>query len=215
LVEPRTVDLDAEGLLPRTDFIQTLQTFPAAMLLVMSGLDRWGSTGDLFGLAEVVVAAVAAALCIRQIKLRRRIGKGIRWIDLLAGLMLTAEAVDLIMAGKRPGFLELPFGVITTVFAITRAKKPQARFLKVTNEGVEVRIIGLRRFTLAWSEIDEIRIEPRVIRFMRHRGGQRRIPKRWASNWEPLLAVVREASAQAGVPLRDPSALRIQPASLA
>jgi hypothetical protein len=167
---------------------QKLQHAIGGVPLLIAGVHRLqapGGGGDLLAIAEIVVAAVLLILLARD--LRSEVAATMRnptpdaphahshahagpdWFDVVAGALLVLEAVHSSHPGGKP-FYERPvffLGVVTALIGLLHGKLAslswKRREIHLDEFGVRARLSRFRGFTLAWSDIREIRLTDTAI----------------------------------------------------
>jgi hypothetical protein len=166
---------------------QKLQHAVGGVPLLVAGVHRFqapGGKGDLLAIAEIVVAAVLLLLLARDLrsavpKLRTHTPEaphahthahaGPDWFDVVAGALLILESIDSAHAGGKP-FYERPaflLGVATAAIGLLHAKLAslswKRREIQLDESGVRARTSRFRHFSVAWTDVRDIRITDSTI----------------------------------------------------
>ena len=156
--------------------------------LLIAGVHRLqvpGGGGDLLAIAEIVVAAVLLLLLARDLRseavsmmstrasdaphTHSHVHAGPDWFDVVAGALLIVEAVHSSHPGGKP-FYERPaflLGVITGAVGLLHGKLARLswkrREIHLDEIGVRARTSRFRGFSVAWSDVRDIRITDKAI----------------------------------------------------
>jgi hypothetical protein len=164
---------------------QKLQHAVGGVPLLMAGVHRLqlpGGREDVLALAEIVVAGVLLVLLARDLRsevaAKRRpdvplsahghthtlAHGGPDWFDVVAGALLIIEAAHSVHPGGKPIYEHATFalGVATATIGLLHGKIAQLswkrREIRLDENGVHARVSRLRRFTVAWTDVRDIRV---------------------------------------------------------
>ena len=161
---------------------QKLQHAVGGVPLLLAGLRRLqtpGSGGDLLAIAEIVVAAVLLVLLARDIRTEvvtsRRaaaseprahaaVHGGPDPFDIVAGALLIIESILSVHPGGKPFYARPLFttGVATILIGVLHGRIARIswkrREIRLDASGVHARLSRFRRFTVAWTDVRDIRV---------------------------------------------------------
>jgi hypothetical protein len=157
---------------------QKLQHAVGGVPLLFAGVHRLqapGGAGDLLAIAEIAVAAVLLLLLARDLRSEIVASPAARahgspdWFDIVAGALLILESVHSAHSGGKP-FYERPafaLGVATAMIGLLHGKLAQLswkrREMHIDENGVRVRTSRIRGFSVAWTDVRDIRITENAI----------------------------------------------------
>jgi hypothetical protein len=157
---------------------QKLQHAVGGVPLLLAGVHRLqapGGGGDLLAIAEIAVAAVLLVLLARDLRSEAvatpaaHAHEGPDWFDIVAGALLILESVHSAHPGGKP-FYERPMfalGVATALIGLLHGKLAQLswkrREIHIDENGVRARTSRLRGFSVAWTDVRDIRISGNAI----------------------------------------------------
>jgi hypothetical protein len=163
---------------------QKLQHAVGGVPLLLAGMDRLqqpGGARDVLAFAEIVVAGVLLVLLARDLrsevaaKLRSHArvsshahapshAHGPNWFDVVAGVLLIVEAAHSVHPGGKPIYAHPNFalGVVTAAIGLLHGRLAKLswkrREIRLDEHGVHARTSRLRRFTVAWADVRDIRV---------------------------------------------------------
>ena len=186
--------------------------------LLMAGVHRIsapGGQGDLFAIAEIILAAVLLVMFARDLRAEamRRVSKSVRrepthhahvgpeWIAVLAGVRLILEAVHPAHPGGKPLYERANFylGAVTLLtglaygFLATLAWKN--RFVRIDDAGVYIRLSRFRKFDVAWPDLIDVEFHDDAV-VIHSTSGRRLIPLGRYGNATEIRDTIRESLAQ-------------------
>jgi hypothetical protein len=166
---------------------QKLQHAVGGVPLLIAGVHRLrspGGQGDLLAIAEIVVAAVLLLLLARDLRsgvaklrapapatphLHTHAHSGADWFDVVAGALLILEAIHSAHPGGKP-FYERPaflLGVVTGIIGLLHGKLValswKRREIHLDDYGVRARTSLFRGFSVAWTDVRDLRITDSAI----------------------------------------------------
>lgn len=185
--------------------VQAAQHGLAGLLLVGTGLEalRQGDGSFLLPIFEVLSGGVLFAAVVRELR-ARHVESGISWVDLLAGVMFSAEALHRMQEGSH-GLHIAYFGaaLLSALRGLLNSRISRRRRLELTSEGFSLRA-GLRRNVgLNWKDIRSSEEEGDVLRLALTGGRVQRVDFSDALNGaelrEALLAALARATEDQGM----------------
>jgi len=157
---------------------QKLQHAVGGVPLLFAGVHRLqapGGAGDLLAVAEIAVAAVLLLLLARDLRSEivasppAHAHGGPDWFDIVAGALLILESVHSAHPGGKP-FYERPLfalGVATAMIGLLHGTLAQLswkrREIHIDENGVRARTSRIRGFSVAWTDVRDIRITGKAI----------------------------------------------------
>jgi hypothetical protein len=167
---------------------QKMQHAVGGVPLLMAGVARLqapGGGGDLLAIAEIVVAAVLLVLLARDLRseavttFRARehgaprthghVHEGPDWFDIVAGALLIIEAGHAVHPGGKPIYAHPNFllGIATATIGLLHANIARLswkrREIRLDDDGIRARLSRFRSFSIPWSDVRGIRIDPTSI----------------------------------------------------
>ena len=129
----------------------------AGLLLLATGIGGLGEEGrHILPWAEILVgAAVLTAIALELRKPEGAAHKGVRWVEILAGIMLFVEGLH----ARRPGGIFQPAlfygiaGLVSIAIGTNAIRVSRMRTLVLDDAGFSIRTTPFRRLELAWKEI--------------------------------------------------------------
>jgi hypothetical protein len=184
------VPLDSDEL-SRAERAPSVSTIVAGAFLIVSALPRLGQTTSRLPIILVVFGTAAMAAGIFEVLRRKKLGRRVRWIDLLAAVLLALEGVELVANGKRPGYLYFVAAIMTALVGLFGHRLGARRLLRITDDDLSVRLNRFRGFTVRWDEIQSATIGPEMI-VIRTRDRVRRLTRSSVGNWSAVSSVLHE-----------------------
>lgn len=203
-------------------WVQKAQHVIGGAPLLLAGLRRItapGSHGDLFAIAEILVAAVLLVMFARDLRVEvvRRVPKselhepphdahaGPEWIAVLAGVLLILEAAHAGHPGSKPLYerANLYLGAVTLLtglahgFLSTLAWKNH--FIRIDDAGIHVRLSRFRKFEVAWADIIDAEFHNDAV-IVHSSDGRRLIPLGRYGNATEIRETLREWFARRALP---------------
>jgi hypothetical protein len=189
--------------------VQKLQHAIAGFPLLMVGFRRLTAGEEPpLALLEVAIAAMVLGTFARQVYTagkKHAPHSKVDWFDLAAAAMMMFEAFH--GHHHKPPYLTPQFctAVVTAGMALfhekIHARRTRRRYVKVDDNGLEVRAGLFRRFSLGWSDVDRIHIGPDKAVFLRNNGKQHIIGFRMLRNDDEVRKHISEHARAAGVNL--------------
>lgn len=166
-------------------WLQKLQHAVGGVPLLLAGVHHWqspGGSGDVLAMAEIIMAAILLVLLARDLRSAAKatsertasaaahesttehVHTGPEWVDVVAGTLLIIDAAHRVHPGGKPLYAHATFvtGVVTSVIGLLHGRisrlASKRRQIQFDDAGVRVRLSRFRRFTVAWTDVREIRI---------------------------------------------------------
>jgi hypothetical protein len=161
--------------------ISMLQHGAAALLLFIGGFGKLrAGESEEFVIASLELLAGAAVLVSMFFELgksKKQEHSSIKWLDIFAAVMLVVEGISKLHAGPK----HIPIAIanflaatVTFLVGIFHHRITHATRITLDEEGVKARTSPVRKFQLAWSEIQSITVDDAAIRFLT-KNGERRV----------------------------------------
>jgi len=164
---------------------------------------------DVFVMLNAVAGALLAIVVIRGIvELRRNrdaASSGVNVVGVFGGLATVAEGIrKLHSADFTPGHnhfalgaLTVLVGVATTLVAFMMERLEHRRALSITDGGISMRLNKLRRFSVQWADVVEMRLSGKEAQLMSPTGKARIVPlSRLVNRDEVSEALIQAAEAR-------------------
>jgi hypothetical protein len=187
--------------------VQKLQHALAGFPLMFVGIRHLSEEGELpVAILEIVIAGLVLGTFARQVQAARKIHAAhaaVDYFDLAAAAMMMFEAFH--GQHHKPPYLTPQFftAVTTTAFALfhgkLHARRAKRRYVKLDENGVEVRAGLFRRFSLGWADLDRVHIAQDKAVFHRSDGKHHTIGFRLLGNHEEVRKQLAEHARAAGV----------------
>jgi hypothetical protein len=184
------IPLDSDQL-SRTDRAPSASTILAGATLIVTALPRLGRTSSPVPVLMVIFGAAALGAGIFEVRRGRRLGRRVRWIDLLAAMLLALEGADLVANGRRPGYLYFVAALMTATVGLFGHRLRVRRLLRMTDDDLSVRLNRFRGFTVRWDDVQSASMGPDMI-VIRTRDRVRRLRRSNIGNWCAVSSVLHE-----------------------
>jgi len=203
-------------------WVQKAQHVIGGAPLLLAGISRIsapGAHGDLFAIAEIIVAAVLLVMFARDLRAEAltRVSKpelhepphrahaGPEWIAVLAGVLLILEAVHSGHPGGKPLYERANFylGAVTLLSGLAHGFLSMLawkhRFIRIDDAGVHVRFSRFRKFDVAWPDLIDMEFHDDAV-LIHSKSGRRLIPLGRYGNATEIRDTLREAFARRALP---------------
>jgi hypothetical protein len=183
--------------------VQTVQHVLAAIVLIVD------ATGHLHHIAvlPVLEVLVASALIFAAVRERVRHLRGAHeerfaWLEIAGAVMVGFEAYQRTRGHHHTSFIILSFvqPAMLFAFAIFDAELQQLRYVRASDDFVEVRTRPLFRGRMRWSDMKSFRVKKTTLHVTRHNGSVKKLKVRDVKDREAALAWLRDQFARRGVP---------------
>jgi len=187
--------------------VQKLQHALAGFPLLLLGIRHFSEEGELpLAILEIVVAALVLGTFARQAYAagqKHAHHTRVEWFDLAAAAMMMFEAFY--GPHHKPPYATPQFWTAVALTAVAlfhgrlHARREKRRYVKLDENGVEVRTSRFRRFSVGWAELERIHIgEDRAV-FHRSDGKQHTIGFRMLGNHDEVRKQLSDHARAAGV----------------
>ena len=208
-----TIDLPVEDrVYEMAELYQLLQSGIGLVVLVPAALRRVRAGAPLpvaLGVVEIVAIVLALGAAVTQ--LRSRSDDAPRRLDLLnmfMGAVLLLEWGFATAGGHKWFSPTLLAGVISLALTVLQprvdARRRRRRRLVIDDDGLSIATTRLRSFRIAWSEVADLTVDERAVRFRCRDGGTRTLSLGRYRNREAIGTAVAEGAAAVGIPRSEP-----------
>jgi len=187
--------------------VQKLQHALAGFPLLFVGVRHLGEEGELpIAILEIVIAVLVLGTFARQVHAagkKHASHAKVDWFDLAAAAMMMFEAFHGVH--HKPFYMRVQFvsAVTTAGLALLHgklhARRAKKRYVKLDENGMEVRMGLWSRFSLGWAELDRIHLGQDKAVFHRNDGKQHTIGFRLLDNHEEVRKHISDHARAAGV----------------
>jgi hypothetical protein len=182
---------------------QLIQDVFSAFALVPAGLARLHSVDPLerwFAFVELAGVAALAVITLREMRDHDDITPGIGWVNVIVGAVLICESALQTHEGSKWFTPTLLTGLVSIGLGIfqgrlrARKQKRRERSIRITDDGIAIRLAKFRRFDQAWSNIRSIEERDGVFTISPHEGRAAKIRVRRYDNPDDIAAALRSAA---------------------
>ena len=201
-MEPRTIYLDAHAM-RRHERLSALKEAVGAALLLSTGLDALAADG-LSGLVVLDFLVGSGVLGVAFLELRRgkKFGTVVRWLDVGVGGLLIAEAIRLATEGQHHQsliFLYYGTGIAYCLAGIFHRQLGRRRYVRIDDDGVQVRLNLFRRFRLLWPDIVRVVGYESRVEIHTRNGGRYEVEERYVPNLRDIRELLLERASGRGI----------------
>jgi hypothetical protein len=189
--------------------VQKLQHALAGFPLLIVGFQKVTSGEEVpIAMLELAIAILVLGTFARQVHAasQKHVGHSrIDWFDMAAAAMLMFEAFH--GHHHKPPYLTPQFATAVASVAIAlfhgklHERRLRRRYVKLDENGVEVRSSLFRKFSLGWADLDRIHLSEHKAVFHRSDGKQHTIALRMLHNDEEVRKHLEDHARAAGVSL--------------
>lgn len=158
-MEPRTIFVDAHAM-RRHERVSALKECFAALLLLQAGWSRTAAFGlSVLSAFNWVVGLGLLGVAVVEIKRGKKFGAWVRWFDVAVGILLLALGLNLSAEGHHRAILidgYYGLGILYVLVGIFHRQLGRRRYVRLDDDGVQVRLNPLRRFRLLWPDISRV-----------------------------------------------------------
>jgi hypothetical protein len=189
----RTIPLRLTKGRQRATMLGHASTAVILILLGVEGLLNGEGAHLLVSIIDIVIGSMVLVFMRRELDHEGGHG-GIRWVDILAGVMILWEAWHKYNPAKgfQPATLVLIIGVITIALGVFHGRIPKTRRLVLEPDGFLIRTSPFRRLRLRWKEITGIVVSDSLLTAVMKTGGKRTISLKSIVNHEELRKAIEE-----------------------
>jgi hypothetical protein len=203
-------------------WVQKAQHVIGGAPLLLAGISRIsapGAHGDLFAMAEIIVAAVLLVMFARDLRAEAltRVSKpalhepphrahaGPEWIAVLAGVLLILEAVHPEHPGGKPLYERANFylGAVTLLAGLAHGYLStlawKRRFIRIDDAGVHVRLSRFRKFDVVWPDLIDMEFHDDAV-IIHSKSERQLIPLGPYGNATEIRDTLRETFARRALP---------------
>jgi hypothetical protein len=184
---------------------QIVQHVLGALLLANAALGHLRSPDSHAVVLPVLEIAASAGLIIAAIREKVRHARGaghekVAWIEIAGAAMGFVEAAQRTQERHHLSFLILSFvqPLILLMFAFLDARLWSKRYLKVDDDGFEVRLRRWRR-RVKWSDVRSFRMAGKAVEFTLTTGRRRTIKLRDAKECDQAMLWLEDKLTQRGI----------------
>jgi hypothetical protein len=187
--------------------VQKLQHALAGFPLLLLGVRHLSEEGEMpIAILEIVIAGLVLATFARQVHAARKSHAAhsrVDYFDLAAAAMMMFEAFY--GHHHKPPYLTPQFFTAVTTTAVAlfhgklHARRAKRRYVKLDENGVEVRTGLFRRFSLGWADLDRVHIAQDKAVFHLTDGKRHTIGFRMLGNHEEVRKHLADHALAAGV----------------
>lgn len=187
-----------------------------AMTLFSAARDSYGHHGwDPFVVLNVAAAAALAIAVLRGLVQTRRhhdaASTGTNLLGVAGGLAAVVEGLQRLHAANftpgRPHFALGVFtvfaGLATAAIALLTERLGLSRALRITEDGVRLRLGKFRRFDVSWADIAELQLRDRDARLVRANGRPGVVPLARLVNRAEVRDALANAARAQGIPVTE------------
>ncbi len=184
---------------------QIVQHVLGALLLANAALGHLRSPDSHAIVLPVLEIAASAGLIIAAIREKVRHARGaghekVAWIEIAGAAMGFVEAAQRTQERHHLSFLILSFvqPVILLLFAFLDARLWSKRYIKLDDDGFEIRLRRWRR-RVKWSDVRSVRLRDKAVEFTLNSGRKRTIKLRDAKECDQAMLWLEEKLTQRGI----------------
>lgn len=201
VMEPRTIFIDAHAM-RRHERLSALKECLAAVLLLQVGWKDVTSSG-LTVLAAVDLAVGISVLGVAAVELKRakKFGSWVRWFDIAVGGLMALEGATLAAEGHHHAGLIYGYyvlGIAYVLIGVFHKQLGRRRYVRLDDDGVQVRMTPFRRFRLLWPDISRMVGHKDSIEVFA-RGGRYEIDRRYVPNLDEIRELMLERASGRGI----------------
>ena len=133
----------------------------------------------------------------------------VNWMDIVAGLVLLTEGVNMYHPNKifQPAYGYLLVGVFTIGKGIFHTKFPHGRKIVFRDDGFSARTSPFVRVRLSWENVSSITIDPTSIRFTIQKNRSRTLGLRRVENRNEVISAFVKQAQSLGIAITDRAAV--------
>lgn len=163
------------------------------ILLGVEGLLDGEGAHLLVSITDIVIGSIVLISMRRELN-HKGGHRGIRWVDILAGVMIIWEAWHKYNPAKgfQPAALILIIGLITIALGVFHDRIPKSRRLVLEPDGFLIRTSPFRRLRVRWKEISGVVISDNMLTAVMKAGGRRTISLKSIVNQEEIRKAIEE-----------------------
>lgn len=201
-MEPRTIFIDAHAM-RRHERVSALKECLAAVLLLQAG---WTDVTDhgLTALGAIDLGVGVSVLGVAAVELRRakKFGSWVRWFDIAVGGLMALEGYTLASEGHHHATLIYGYyalGIAYALLGVFHKQLGRRRYVRMDDDGVQVRMTPLRHFRLGWPEISRVVGHPDVIEVFAKGDKRYEISRRYVPNLDEIREMMLERASGRGI----------------
>lgn len=201
-MEPRTIFIDAHAM-RRHERVSALKECLAAVILVQAGWKDVSSTGTtLLSILDLVVGFGVLGIGVVELRRGKKFGSWVRWFDIAVGGLMALEGLTLATEGHHHlaliyGYYGL--GVAYVLLGIFHKQLGRRRYVRMDDDGVQVRMTPFRRFRLGWPEISRVVGHADSIEVFAKGNKRYVIARRYVPNLDEIREMMLERASGRGI----------------
>lgn len=201
-MEPRTIFIDAHAM-RRHQRMSALKECFAALLLLQAGWSRTAAFGlSVLSAFNWVVGLGLLGVGAVEIKRGKKFGEWVRWFDVSVGILLLALGLNLASEGHHRAILidgYYGLGVLYVLVGIFHRQLGRRRYVRLDDDGVQVRLRPFRGFRLLWPDITRVVGHADSIEVFSKGGRRDEIPRRYVPNLDEIREMMLERASGRGI----------------
>lgn len=202
VMEPRTIFVDAHAM-RRHDRVSALKECLAALVLIQAGWEDATSLGlTILAVLDLIVGFGMLGVAVIELKRGKKVGSWVRWFDIAVGGLMALEGFTLQSEGHHhrsliEGYYAL--GVAYVLMGIFHRQLGWRRYVRLDDEGIQVRLSPLRRFRLPWPDITRVVGQPDAVDVYAKDGRRHVIARQYVPNLDEIRDVVLDRASGRGI----------------
>lgn len=202
VMEARTIFIDAHAM-RRHDRVSALKECVAAAVLIRAGWEDAATTGlILLAVLDLVVGFGVLTVGLIELKRGKKFGSWLRWLDVGVGGLIALEGLTLQQEGQhdRPlidGYYAL--GAAYVLIGLFHRQLGWRRYVRLDDEGIQVRLSPLRRFRLPWPDVSRVVGQADVVEIYSKGGRRNLISRRYVPNLDEIRELIVERASGRGI----------------
>jgi hypothetical protein len=201
-MEPRTIFIDAHAM-RRHERVSALKEGLAAVVLLQAGWNDVATDGlTLLSALDLGIGLSVLGIAGVELKRGRKFGSWVRWFDILVGGLMALEGYTLASEGHHhqsliDGYYGL--GVVYVLLGVFHTQLGRRRYVRMDDDGVEVRMTPFRHFRLGWPEITRVVGHPDAIEIFSKGNRRNEISRRYVPNLDEIREFMLDKASGRGI----------------
>jgi len=201
-MEPRTIFIDAHAM-RRHERMSALKECFAALLLLQAGWSRTAAFGlSVLSAFNWVVGLGLLGVGAVEITRGKKVGAWVRWFDMSVGILLLALGLNLAAEGHHRQILidgYYGLGALYVLVGIFHRQLGRRRYVRLDDDGVQVRLRPFRAFRLNWQDISRVVGHADSIEIFSRNGRRDEIPRRYVPNLDEIREFMLDKASGRGI----------------
>ncbi|HYK09909.1 MAG TPA: hypothetical protein VEV39_03845 [Gemmatimonadales bacterium] len=144
----------------RHERVSALKECLAAIVLIQAGWKDVTSAGtNALSIFDLVVGFAVLGVGVIELKRGKKFGSWVRWFDIAVGGLMALEGLTLATEGQHHKTLIYGYyglGAFYVLLGVFHAHLGRRRYVRMDDDGVQVRMTPFRSFRLGWPEISRV-----------------------------------------------------------